>query len=73
MGNKIYVHIGPHLGLMQATIIPVGAPGEQVFISKDAILKWARDEKKEYALLVGEYFDGINFYLDRLIEKIEKL
>lgn len=37
--DKIYIHIGSHLGLMQATAIPVGTPDENEYIRKDAILE----------------------------------
>lgn len=41
--DKLYVHITPHLGLLEATAIPVDAPGEQVYIRKDALIEWANE------------------------------
>ena len=45
--DKIYIHIGSHLGLMQATAIPVGTPDENEYISKDVLLEWLKQNKQE--------------------------
>ena len=45
--DKIYIHIGSHLGLMQATAIPVGTPDENEYIRKDALLEWLKQNKQE--------------------------
>ena len=46
MKDKIYVHIGHHLGLMQASSLPTSAPGEEEFIRKKALLEWAKNWEK---------------------------
>lgn len=43
--DKIYAHITPHLGLLEATAIPVNAPGEQEYIRKDALLEWIQEAR----------------------------
>ena len=43
MKDKIFVHIGHHLGLMQASTLPTSAPGEEEYIRKGAILEWAKE------------------------------
>ena len=42
MKDKIYVHIAPHLGLMQATGIATTAPGETEYIKKEKVLDAVR-------------------------------
>jgi hypothetical protein len=37
--DKIYIHLTPHLGLLEATGIPVNAPDEQEYIRKDALME----------------------------------
>lgn len=75
--DKIYIHIGPHLGLMQANKIPVGAPDEKEFISKDALLEWANLEiKKLDDFLKRKYSSmelGQRVILVRLIDKLNSL
>lgn len=44
MKDKIFVHIGHHLGLMQASTLPTSAPGEEEYIRKDALLEWAKEQ-----------------------------
>ena len=44
--DKVYIHTGPHLGMLAATAISVNAPGEQEYIRKDALLEWANDSLK---------------------------
>ena len=47
MKDKIYVHIGHHLGLMQATNLETNAPNEEEYINKTVIVKeLARIEKE---------------------------
>ena len=52
--DKIYIHIGSHLGLMQATAIPVGTPDENEYIRKDALLEWANAELERLWELVPD-------------------
>jgi len=66
MKNKIYVHIGAHLGLMVATNIPV-EPGEKEYISKDALLEWANGMCKASVTL------GEEISYKELIEHIKSL
>ena len=62
--DKIYIHIGPHLGLMQANKIPVGAPDEKEFVRKDSLLKWANEFKGRYPY---------NYAFQMMIDKINSL
>ena len=70
--DKIYIYIGPHLGLMQANKIPVGAPGEEQYIRKDAILEWAKGQMTEEETEEGVIL-GYNIALKELINHIESL
>ena len=71
--DKLYVHITPHLGLLEATAIPVDAPGEQVYIRKDALMEWVKEHKcviethgdERDAYLRGEY-SILNSLIDKL-------
>ena len=63
MKDKIYVHIGHHLGLMQASSLPTSAPGEEEYIRKDAILEWAKEIEKNASWVS----------IDGLIDKINSL
>ena len=73
MKDKIYVHIGHHLGLMQASTLPTSAPGEEEYLRKDALLEWAKEYKKAIevngeendAYTRGEY-SAINSLIDKL-------
>ena len=72
--DKIYIHIGPHLGLMQATKIPVGAPDEKEFISKDALLKWANNLKDKWCEPPeSKHSAGCVYMLEQVIKKLESL
>lgn len=65
--DKIYVHITPHLGLLEATAIPVDAPGEQVYIRKDALMEWLEYEK--------EWFEGTDIepHYQKVIDKLNSI
>lgn len=75
--DKIYVHITPHLGLLEATAIPVNAPGEQEYIRKEALLEWAKERHNEYKQMdedfQGDVFIGNRHALAEVIAKIESL
>ena len=70
--DKIYVHVGPHLGLLNTTIVKTNAPGEQEYIRKDALLekleKVAASYKKrsDEGELVWQNMCGINEAIDIL-------
>ncbi len=70
--DKIYVHTGPHLGLLTLTTIPVGGPAEQEFIRKDALLEKLEKVAAEYKKrsdegeLVWQNMCGINQAIDIL-------
>lgn len=61
--DKVYVHTGAHLGLLTLTTIPVGGPGEQEFIRKDALLEWI-DEYKNYSS--GPSWDLLKTHIETL-------
>ena len=42
MKDSIYIHIGPHLGLMVAHNTPTFAPNEEEYLRKTPILNWVR-------------------------------
>ena len=42
MKDNIYIHIGPHLGLMVANSTPTFAPNEEEYLRKAPILDWVR-------------------------------
>lgn len=71
--DKIYVHTGLSLGLMQATSIPVNAPDEEEYIRKDAM--WEPSEDQLYALFtVVKYAQGdMADTLDRLYGELKEL
>jgi hypothetical protein len=76
MKDKIFVHIGPHLGLMQANSISVCAPGEQEYIRKDALIEWAKVRKKAIEVNGNEkdaYTRGMYSILNSLIDKLNTL
>ena len=85
MKDKIYVHIGHHLGLMQATSIPTSAPGEEEYIRKDTLLEWAKNQhghfskrEQEEASAYGASPDAIFFSgkceaFKSLIDKLQSL
>jgi len=52
--DKIYVHRTYHLGLLSGTEIPVGAPGEEEYIRKDALLEWAEKELERLYELIPD-------------------
>lgn len=62
--DKIYVHISPCLGLLEATEHKVNAPGEEEYIRKDALLDWLKAVKADVMIPMN---------IDRVIEKIESL
>ena len=68
--DKVYIHIGPHLEMMQATGIRVGAPGEEEYIRKDSLLKWAKEKNARLDGTGGDYTEG---YLHAMIDLIDKL
>lgn len=78
MKDKIYVHIGHHLGLMQATSLPTSAPGEEEYIRKDSLLEWAKEQKKATEELIKEHpkddslWAEMHWY-EQLIKHIESL
>lgn len=41
--EKVYVHPGAHLGMLTLTTIPVDAPGEEIYIRKNALIEWANN------------------------------
>ena len=43
MPDKLFAHIGTHAGQITTTVIPANAEDEQVFIRKDALLEWAKE------------------------------
>ena len=63
--DKLYVHITPHLGLLEATAIPVDAPGEQVYIRKDALIELIKEESK--------FWDDGKMIFRGLIEKLNSM
>lgn len=71
--DKIYVHITPHLRLLEATAIPVDAPEEQEYIRKDALLEWANKNNKRIDTEEGDYSLGYVSAMIDIIEKIELL
>lgn len=47
MKDKIFVHLGHHLGLMQATNLETNSPSEEEYVKKAAIIEeLARIEKE---------------------------
>ena len=44
MPDKLFAHIGTHAGQITTTVIPANAEDEQVFIRKDALLEWLKEE-----------------------------
>ena len=67
--DKIYIHVGPHLGLLNTTIIKTDAPGEQEYIRKDALLKWineARAMPHENAITRDLAFQEVVNYLNTM-------
>lgn len=74
MKDKIYVHIGRNLGLMQATNIPV-TPGEEEYLRKKAVLKLVSGKKAEI-IAKGwpkEFLAGFDIMCDELIADLKKL
>lgn len=61
--DKIYIHLTPHLGLLEATAIPVNAPDEQEYIRKDALLEWL---EKKVPLSYGLATDAFIEIIDKL-------
>jgi hypothetical protein len=73
MKNKVYIHIGHHLGLMQASSIPTSAPGEEEYISTKSLLELIKSEKERHT--ARHSIGGIASCnaLRELTEKLESL
>ena len=71
--DKIYIHIGPHLGLMQANKIPVCAPDEKEFVRKDSLLEWAKAKHMELDPPQNERDFGRIEAVEELIDKLNSL
>ncbi len=47
--------------MLTLTTIPVGAPGEEIYIRKDALMEWAKDSMDSLGRLsYGEFIDKLN-------------
>lgn len=74
--DKLYVHITPHLGLLEATAIPVDAPGEQVYIREDALMEWASKmlgQVSDMGFDDGDVEHGYTRALQDLIDKLNSM
>lgn len=75
--DKVYIHIGPHLEMMQATGIRVGAPGEEEYIRKDYLLEKLKDLREYYFDLFRntgmEEYNIRTTTMDYLINKMEEI
>lgn len=70
--DKIYVHVGPHLGLLNTTIIKTDAPGEEEYIRKDALIKWL-DGKMTIEGATEGFIGGYDTALKDIINKINSI
>lgn len=75
--DKIYVHVGPHLGLLNTTIVKTDAPGEQEYIRKDALLEWANKRFEEFRHIAeisnDVAADGEVDAFEELIDKLNEM
>ncbi len=68
--DKIYVHEGAHLGMLTLTTISVDAPGEEIYIRKDALLEWLENKAK----VPDSFVNGLTYlaYKD-VIDKLNSI
>lgn len=75
MPDKIYVHKGVHLGMLTLTTIPVDAPGEEIYIRKDALMELLKPERD--ISFPDDYergcIDGRNGLRGELIDKLNSM
>ena len=72
--DKIFVHKGPHLGLITTTIIKTDAPDETEFIRKDDFLEWAKEHYTGLDITKRDMWDGgYNCAMKQLIEKLNSM
>lgn len=69
--DKIYIHLTTHLGLLDATGIPVNAPDEHEYIRKEALMEWL--ESKVYEHNEDRFDDGFNAALGQVIDKLNEM
>ena len=67
MKDKVYIHRTIHLGLLSGTEIPVGAPDEEEYIRKGALLGWI---ERQFSSLMEP---DTQAFIDELEEFIESL
>ena len=70
--DKIYIHRTYHLGLLSGSEIPVGAPEEDEYIRKEALLEWLKFERKKCESRDTELWQRLNAFTD-VIEKVKSM
>lgn len=63
--DKIYVHRGLYFGMLTTTVNKVGAPDEEEYIRKDALLEIIKEESK--------FWDDGEMIFRGLIDKINSM
>ena len=52
--DKMYIHRTIHLGLYSASEFSIDAPGEKEYISKDALMEWAKKEQSDSTTILAD-------------------